>query len=223
MIQTLLSLFRSEELETTIDRCTTVASDLEPLEVLTENTTLLQEKDVSIPKQSITQKDENSYDLSDDNVFGSVAMASFKDHGGILPPPVNIPPIPHHSATARVPYGPRLSNGYNRSGNRVARNNKPTFHNGEHNGDGTHFSPPKIMNPHAAEFVPNGQIWVPNGYPASPNGYLASPNGIPMSPNGFPLTPTGFQPSLNGIPLTDGFAMSTISPVESPMVMTKLV
>ncbi|THG02632.1 hypothetical protein TEA_020743 [Camellia sinensis var. sinensis] len=280
---TVTVISRSEELETTIDRCTTAASDLEPLEVLTENTTLLQEKDVSIPKESITQKDENSYDLSDDNggvgplptvaekqentsssplpteaenqgdaetgretskklsaaappynpstipVFGSVAMASFKDHGGILPPPVNIPPMvtvnpvrrsPHHSATARVPYGPRLSNGYNRSGNRVARNNKPTFHNGEHNGDGTHFSPPKIMNPHAAEFVPNGQIWVPNGYPASPNGYLASPNAIPMSPNGFPLTPTGFQPSLNGIPLTDGFAVSAVSPVESPMVVT---
>ncbi|CAL5439140.1 unnamed protein product [Camellia sinensis] len=280
---TVTVISRSEELETTIDRCTTAASDLEPLEVLTKNTTLLQEKDVSIPKESITQKDENSYDLSDDNgsvgplptvaekqentsssplpteaenqgdaetgretskklsaaappynpstipVFGSVAMASFKDHGGILPPPVNIPPMvtvnpvrrsPHHSATARVPYGPRLSNGYNRSGNRVARNNKPTFHNGEHNGDGTHFSPPKIMNPHAAEFVPNGQIWVPNGYPASPNGYLASPNAIPMSPNGFPLTPTGFQPSLNDIPLTDGFAVSAVSPVESPMVVT---
>ncbi|GFZ06791.1 tetratricopeptide repeat (TPR)-like superfamily protein [Actinidia rufa] len=169
-------------------------------------------------------------------VFGSVAMVGFKDHGGILPPPVNIPPLvtvnpvrrsPHHSATARIPYGPRLSGGYNRSGNRVPRN-KPTFHNGEHNGDGTQFSPPRIMNPHAAEFVP-GHPWVPNGcYPVSPNGYLASANGIPVSPNGYSLSPNGipvsangFQPSLNGIPVTqNGFQVSEISSVESPTVAT---
>ncbi|KAK3221662.1 hypothetical protein Dsin_008687 [Dipteronia sinensis] len=64
------------------------------------------------------------------SVFGSVPVPvpGYKDHGGILPPPVNIPPMlavnpvrrsPHQSATARVPYGPRLSGGYNRSGNRV--------------------------------------------------------------------------------------------------------
>ncbi|PSS08188.1 Protein TSS like [Actinidia chinensis var. chinensis] len=165
-------------------------------------------------------------------VFGSVAMVGFKDHGGILPPPVNIPPMvtvspvrrsPHHSATARVPYGPRLSGGYNRSGNRVPRN-KPTFHNGEHNGDKTQFSPPRIMNPHAAEFVP-GHPWVPNGcYPVSPNGIPVSPNGYPLSPNGIPVSPNGFQPSLNGIPVTqNGFQASEVGSVESPTVATDKV
>lgn len=159
-------------------------------------------------------------------VFGSVP--GFKDHGGILPPPVNIPPMltvnpvrrsPHQSATARVPYGPRLSGGYNRSGTRVPRN-KAGFHNGEHNGDGNHFSPPPlIMNPHAAEFLP-GQPWVPNGYPLSPNGYLASPNGFPMSPNGIPVSPNGYPASVNGIPVTqNGFPVSPISSVESPPVV----
>ncbi|KAA8522830.1 hypothetical protein F0562_009253 [Nyssa sinensis] len=165
---------------------------------------------------------------------GSLSMPTFKDHGGILPPPVNIPPMlmvnpvrrsPHHSATARIPYGPRLSGGY-RSGNRVPRNN-PTFHNGDHTGDGNHLSPLSIMNPHAAEFVP-GQPWVPNGYPVSPNGYLASPNAIPVSPNGYPLvsngitvSPNGFQPSLNVIPVTqNGFPVSPISSVESPTFTT---
>ncbi|XP_057464065.1 protein REDUCED CHLOROPLAST COVERAGE 2-like [Actinidia eriantha] len=167
-------------------------------------------------------------------VFGTVAMVGFKDQRGMLPPPVNIPPLvtvnpvrrsPHHSATARVPYGPRLSGGYNRSGNRVPRN-KPTFQNGEHNGDGTQFSPPRIMNPHAAEFVP-GHPWVPNGcYPVSPNGYLASTNSILVSPNGYspngiPVSANGFQPSLNGIPATQiGFQVSEISSVESPTVAT---
>ncbi|XP_021653923.2 protein REDUCED CHLOROPLAST COVERAGE 2 isoform X2 [Hevea brasiliensis] len=163
-------------------------------------------------------------------VFGSVTVPGFQDHGGILPPPLNIPPMltvnpvrrsPHQSATARVPYGPRLSGGYNRSGNRVPRN-KPTFHSGEHNGDGNHFSPPRIMNPHAAEFVP-GQPWVPNGYPVSPNGYLATPNGMPVSPNGFsmsptsiPVSPNGFLASLNGIPaVQNGFPASPVSSVET--------
>jgi protein TIF31 len=161
-------------------------------------------------------------------VFGPVPVPAFKDHGGILPPPVNIPPMltvnpvrrsPHQSATARVPYGPRLSGGYNRSGNRVPRN-KAGFHNGEHNGDGNQFSPPNlIMNPHAAEFVP-GQPWVPNGYPLSPNGYLASPNGFPMSPNGVPVSPNGYPASVNGIPVTqNGFPVSPISSVESPTVV----
>ncbi|KAJ4839776.1 hypothetical protein Tsubulata_026571 [Turnera subulata] len=140
-------------------------------------------------------------------VFGSVAVPGYKDHGGILPPPVNIPPMlavnpvrrsPHQSATARVPYGPRLSGGYNRSGARVPRN-KPSFHNGEHTVDGTHYSPPRIMNPHAAEFVP-GQPWVPNGLPVAQNGYLAATNGFPVSPNGFPVSPTGIPVSPNGYP-----------------------
>ncbi|XP_058213810.1 protein REDUCED CHLOROPLAST COVERAGE 2 [Rhododendron vialii] len=169
------------------------------------------------------------YNPSTIPVFGSVPMVGFSDHVGILPPPVNIPPMvavnpvrrsPHHSATARVPFGPRLSGGYNRSGNRVSRS--------KHNGEGTPFSPPRIMNPHAAEFVP-GHPWVPNGlYPVSPNGYLASSNGIPVSPNGYPLSPNatpgspnGFQPSSNGVPMTqNGFPVSPVSPVESPTVLT---
>uniref|UniRef100_A0A5B7BBA0 Clu domain-containing protein n=1 Tax=Davidia involucrata TaxID=16924 RepID=A0A5B7BBA0_DAVIN len=276
---------KSVVLEKEADRCPTASSDLEPLAVLIENTTLLLEKDASISKE-VAEKDESSHDLANDNgngsplpteaekqgdgsasplptetekqggaetgkettkklsaaappfnpstipVFGSVSMPGFKDHGGILPPPMNIPPMimvnpvrrsPHHSATARVPYGPRLSGNY-RSGNRVPRN-KPAFHNGEHTGDGSHFSPPQIMNLHAADFVP-GQPWVPNGYPVSPNGYLASPNGIPVSPNGYhpngvPVSPNGFQPSSNGIPVTQNeFPVSPISSAEPPIVIT---
>ncbi|XP_048133887.1 protein REDUCED CHLOROPLAST COVERAGE 2 isoform X2 [Rhodamnia argentea] len=167
-------------------------------------------------------------------VFGSVPVQGLKDHGGILPPPLNVPPIlspvrrsPHQSATARVPYGPRLSGGYNRSGNRVLRN-KSGFHNGEHAGDGNHFSPPRIMNPHAAEFVP-GQPWVPNGYPVSPNGYMvSSTNGIPLSPNSFPLSPNGipsliyeYPPSPTGLPITaqNGCEASAVSSAESPIDM----
>ena len=110
-------------------------------------------------------------------IFGSVAILGLPEQGGILPQPVNIPPMltvtpvrrsPHQSATARVPYGPRLAGGYNRSGSRVSRN-KPAFHNVEHIVDGNYFMPPLIMNPHAAEFVPS-QPWVPNGYPVAPNG-----------------------------------------------------
>ncbi|KAM7268027.1 hypothetical protein ACFE04_010193 [Oxalis oulophora] len=145
-------------------------------------------------------------------IFSSVQLPAFNDQGGgILPPPVNIPPMlpvmnhvrrsPHQSATARVPYGPRLSNNFNRNGNRVPRN-KPGFLNGEHNG---------IMNPHAPEFLP-GHPWVlPNGYPVSPNGYLASPNGFPMSPvaiNGYPMAQNGFLAAPLNIP------------VESPTVET---
>ncbi|PRQ37693.1 putative clustered mitochondria protein [Rosa chinensis] len=152
-------------------------------------------------------------------VFGSipVPVPGLKDHGGILPPPVNIPPMlavnpvrrsPHQSATARVPYGPRLSGGYNRSGSRVSRN-KHSFHNGEHTGDG----PPRIMNPHAAEFVP-GQPWVQNGYPLSPNGFLASPNGYPVSPNGYPVSPNGTPVNQNGSPT------SPVSSDESSPVVT---
>ncbi|XVE94173.1 hypothetical protein REPUB_Repub01dG0259100 [Reevesia pubescens] len=157
-------------------------------------------------------------------VFSSVTVPAFNDHGGILPPPVNIPPMlqvnsvrrsPHQSATARVPYGPRLSGGYNRSGNRVLRN-KSSYHSSEQSGEGNQYSPPRIMNPHAVEFVP-GQPWVvPNGYPISPNGFLASSNGIPISPNGYPMSPM----TPNGIPLTqNGFLASPIETVESPAVV----
>nr|XP_011459345.1 PREDICTED: clustered mitochondria protein homolog [Fragaria vesca subsp. vesca] len=152
-------------------------------------------------------------------VFGSipVPVPGFKDHGGILPPPVNIPPMlavnpvrrsPHQSATARVPYGPRLSGGYNRSGSRVSHN-KHSFQNGEHTGDG----PPRIMNPHAAEFVP-GQPWVQNGYPVSPNGFLPSPNGYPVSPNGYPVSPNGTPVIQNGSP-TSPVSSDESSPVVS--------
>nr|AWY63023.1 tetratricopeptide repeat-like superfamily protein [Erythranthe lewisii] len=129
-------------------------------------------------------------------LYGSVAAPGYIDHGGLLPPPVNISPMiavsparrsPHQSATARVPYGPRLTGGYNnRSGNRFPRN-KPGFHNGDSNGDQQSvFIPQIIMSPHAVEYVP-GQPWVPNGFTVAPNGYMTfSSNGYPMSPNGFP-------------------------------------
>ncbi|XP_068651789.1 protein REDUCED CHLOROPLAST COVERAGE 2-like [Aristolochia californica] len=136
-------------------------------------------------------------------VFGPVSMPAFKDHGGILPPPLNIPPMlpvnpvrksPHQSATARVPYGPRLT-GYNR--NRVPRN-KAGSQNGEPTGEINRFSP-AIMNPHAAEFVP-GQPWVPNGYPMSANGYSVGTNGFPVSPHGFIATPEGLVVPQNSFP-----------------------
>ncbi|CAL0327795.1 unnamed protein product [Lupinus luteus] len=143
-------------------------------------------------------------------VYGSVPVPvpvpGFKDHGGILPPPVNIPPMlavnprrsPHPSATTRVPYGPRISGGYNRYGNRVPRS-KPVFPSGEQFTDGNPNSPPRIMNPHATEFVP-GQTWVPNGYPVPPNGYIASPNSLsPVSPDGNPVSPGGDPAPLNDI------------------------
>ncbi|MFS7932223.1 putative clustered mitochondria protein [Helianthus anomalus] len=148
-------------------------------------------------------------------VFGSLPIP-LKDHGGILPPPVSVPTMvtvnparrsPHQSATARVPYGPRLSGAYNRSANRIPRN-KPTF---EHvvDGTGSHLSPPKIMNPHAAEFVP-GQPWVHNGYLVSPEGYPLSPNGYPLAINGFPAGQTGYPAS----PVDS--VVSPVSSVESP-------
>ncbi|KAI4344329.1 hypothetical protein L6164_011568 [Bauhinia variegata] len=158
-------------------------------------------------------------------VFGSVPVPGFQDHGGILPPPVNISPMlsvnprrsTHQSATARVPYGPRISGGYNRYGNRVPRN-KPVFQTGEHSTDGNPISPPTIMNPHATEFVP-GQPWIPNGYPMPPNGYVASPNNFPMPPNGIPVSPNGYPASLNGIPLNqNGLATSPTSSSDSAPV-----
>ncbi|PIN15973.1 hypothetical protein CDL12_11391 [Handroanthus impetiginosus] len=152
--------------------------------------------------------------------FGPVAVPGYNEHGGILPPPMNMAPMlavntarrsPHQSATARVPYGPRLSGGYNRSGSRIPRN-KPGFHNG----DQSHFSPPRIMNPHAAEFVP-GQPWVPNGYSVSPDGYIATPNGYPISPNGYPISPNGSPTQLNGMPETQNeFQVSEVGLMESP-------
>ena len=168
-------------------------------------------------------------------VFGSVTVPGFKDHGGILPPPLNISPLlpvspprrsPHQSATARVPYGPRISGGYNRYGNRVPRN-KTVFLSGEPSPDGNPNSPPRIMNPHATEFVP-GQHWVPNGYVVPPNGYMASPNGIPASPNSFPpvsysvmpVSPSGYPASLNGIQVNqNGFATSPTSSTDSAQVV----
>ncbi|CAH2077719.1 unnamed protein product [Thlaspi arvense] len=132
-------------------------------------------------------------------IFGSITVPGFNDHVGILPSPLNMPPMlpvnhvrrssPHQSVTARVPYGPRLSGGgYNRSGNRVPRN-KPSFPSStESNGDANQLNGPRIMNPHAAEFIPS-QPWVSNGYPVSPNGYLLSPNGAEITQNGYPLSP----------------------------------
>ncbi|KAK7304132.1 hypothetical protein RJT34_15200 [Clitoria ternatea] len=166
-------------------------------------------------------------------VFGSIPVPGFKEHGGILPPPVNISPLlpvsprrsPHQSATARVPYGPRIS-GYNRYGNRVPRN-KTVYHSGELSTDGNPNSPPRIMNPHATEFVPS-QHWVPNGYVVPPNGYIASSNGIPASPNSFPPlspnsvpgSPGGYPASLNGIPVNqNGFATSPTSSTDSAQVV----
>lgn len=140
-------------------------------------------------------------------VFGSIPLPGYTEHGGILPPPVNIAPVltvnparrsPHQSATARVPYGPRLSGGYNRSGSRVPRN-RPAFHNAENNGDQNHFSPPRIMNPHANEFVP-GQAWVASGYTVAPNGYIATQNGVPFPSNGYPISPNGIPTSPDGFP-----------------------
>ncbi|KAM7508367.1 hypothetical protein LguiA_018820 [Lonicera macranthoides] len=151
-------------------------------------------------------------------VFGSVPIPGLHDHEGILPQPANIQPMisptpvrrsSHQSATARVPYGPRLAGAYNRSGNRVPPT-KP-----EYAGNGAHFLAPIIMNPLAAEFVP-GQTWVINGYPVSPNGYLVSTNGYLISPTGIPMAPNGF-----GIAVTENeFVLSPVGTVESPTVVT---
>ncbi|KAI4377268.1 hypothetical protein MLD38_014928 [Melastoma candidum] len=162
-------------------------------------------------------------------VFGSVPMQGIKEHGGILPPPINIPSMipvspvrrsPHQSVTARVPYGPRLSGGYNRSGNRASHNQKSSYHNSEHAVDGNQGSPPRVMNPHAAEFVP-GQPWASNGYPVSPNGY--SSHGMPLSPNGFPISPTATPAPVSGYPglvnpalAQNGFLAPTVSSDENP-------
>ncbi|XP_074581580.1 protein REDUCED CHLOROPLAST COVERAGE 2-like isoform X2 [Curcuma longa] len=133
-------------------------------------------------------------------VFSSVPLPSFKDHGGILPPPVSIPPtvaIPvhkhlHQSATSRVPYGPRMTGGYNRSGYRSHRNKLP-FQNGELTSqDGNSLSP--TMNPNAAEFVP-AQPLIQSNYPASPSDSQASPNSISLSPRCLPSSPESLMES----------------------------
>ncbi|KAJ0965776.1 hypothetical protein J5N97_026914 [Dioscorea zingiberensis] len=100
--------------------------------------------------------------------------------------PVRKPP--HQSATSRVPYGPRLSGGYNRSGNRVPRN-KPGFQNGDITIVDANCFSPRIMNPNAAEFVP-GQPWSPNSHPVSPNDHPTSPNAISLSPQSLVASPT---------------------------------
>ncbi|KAF0932907.1 hypothetical protein E2562_013107 [Oryza meyeriana var. granulata] len=123
--------------------------------------------------------------------FGSMAIPGFREHGGLLPSPANVPPMlsiplrkhPHQSATARVPYGPRLAGGYNRSGHRGPRN-KSSLPSGEGLTEANTFAP-RVMNPNAAEFVP-GQSRSPNCNPASPNGPLASPGGTEASPHGLP-------------------------------------
>uniref|UniRef100_A0A0E0JY29 Clu domain-containing protein n=1 Tax=Oryza punctata TaxID=4537 RepID=A0A0E0JY29_ORYPU len=123
--------------------------------------------------------------------FGSMAIPGFREHGGLLPSPANVPPMlsiplrkhPHQSATARVPYGPRLAGGYNRSGHRGPRN-KSALPSGEGLTEANTFAT-RVMNPNAAEFVP-GQSRSPNGNPASPNGPLASPGGTEASPHGLP-------------------------------------
>ncbi|KAG6411514.1 hypothetical protein SASPL_129597 [Salvia splendens] len=164
-------------------------------------------------------------------VFGTIPLPSYTEHGGILPPPVNIAPVltvnparrsPHQSATARVPYGPRLSGGYNRSGSRVPRN-RLAFQIAENNADPNHFSTPRIMNPHANEFVP-GQSWVTSGYSVAPNGYISTQNGIPFTPNEYPISPNGvgmlhdgFPPLPNGMPETqDGLLVPSVDPTDSP-------
>ncbi|XP_031484189.1 protein REDUCED CHLOROPLAST COVERAGE 2-like [Nymphaea colorata] len=92
--------------------------------------------------------------------FFPVSSAGFSDgrveQGGILPQPVN---IPHHpSIAARVPCGPRLS-AYYKTGHSFrlkpgyANMHKPII-------DRSSFSPPRTMNPNAAEFIP-GKAWQP--------------------------------------------------------------
>lgn len=158
-------------------------------------------------------------------IFGSLPLPGYTEHGGILPPPVNIAPMlpvtpgrrsPHQSASARVPYGPRLSGAYNRTGTRLPRI-RPGFQ--ENNGD---QGPPRIMNPHATEFVP-GQ-WVPSGYQVTPNGYIATPNGLTFSGDGYPISPNGTEIPLNGFPplpngiteTQNGIPVSSEGSIEAP-------
>ncbi|MED6123393.1 hypothetical protein PIB30_048756 [Stylosanthes scabra] len=218
-----------------VECCQSISSDPNPLSRLIEDSKHLFDNDDCVSKENV-EGDEKQQELHGDNDVVkqlSPEVPGFKDHGGILPPPVNIPPMlavnprrsAHQSATARVPYGPRISGGYNRYGNRVPRN-KTVFHTGEHTTDGNPNSPPRIMNPHATEFVP-GQPWVPNCYTVPANGYLAPPNGIPVSPNSFTpmspngtVSPSGFPASLNAIPVSqNGLATSPTSSTDSAQVL----
>jgi protein TIF31 len=125
--------------------------------------------------------------------YGSMAVPGFREHGGLLPSPANVPPMlsipfrkhPHQSASARIPYGPRLAGGYNRSGHRGTCN-KTALPNGEGVTD-TNTSAIRVMNPNAPEFMP-GQS---RSHPASPNGPLTSPGGSASSPHGAPSSPDG--------------------------------
>ncbi|KQK01113.1 protein TSS isoform X1 [Brachypodium distachyon] len=135
--------------------------------------------------------------------FGSMAVPSFREHGGLLPSPANVPPMlsiplrkhPHQSATARVPYGPRLAGGFNRSGHRVPRS-KPVLPSGEVLPELS--TSPKVMNPHAAEFVP-GQSRSPNGHSVSPNdgSIQASPHERPSSPDNIVESPMTASPQVS--------------------------
>ncbi|XP_071686090.1 protein REDUCED CHLOROPLAST COVERAGE 2-like [Rutidosis leptorrhynchoides] len=189
------------------------------------------------PNESAAEKDEKEitkklsaaappFNPSNVPVFGSIPIPLNEHGGGILPPPVSIPTMitinparrsPHQSATARVPYGPRLAGGYNRTANRVPRS-KPTFDHVVVDASHLNNPPPVIMNPHAAEFVP-GQPWgVHNGYLVSPEGYH------PLSPNGFPLAINNSQSGQTAYPLSP--VDSVVSPVDSvgsPSVTTQQV
>ncbi|CAI9098597.1 OLC1v1035273C1 [Oldenlandia corymbosa var. corymbosa] len=174
------------------------------------------------------------FNPSTNSVFGSVPVQGFKEHGGILPPPVNIPPMlpfnpvrrsPHQSASARVPYGPRLSGGHHRSGNRVSRG-KTVYHGTEHNGDTGDLGPPRLMNPHAVEFVP-GYPWY-NGYPVAPNGFVTYPhnaaaltNVYSMQQNGVVLSPNSQLESSNAVQMMEnGFPVPLIDSSEPQSTMT---
>ncbi|KAL6525401.1 hypothetical protein OROHE_015708 [Orobanche hederae] len=134
-------------------------------------------------------------------VLGIVPLPVYNNCGVILPLPMNIAPIlaanpgrrlPHQSSfTDRVPYGPRLSAGYNRSGSRVGRN-RP-----EYNGDQSCFDPWGIMNSHATEFVPCQPWFSLNGYAVAPNVYIAPTNGLDFSSNGYhPISANGIDSEL---------------------------
>ncbi|CAA2967346.1 Hypothetical predicted protein [Olea europaea subsp. europaea] len=140
-------------------------------------------------------------------VFGSVPVPVHTEQGGIFSPSLSIASMiavnparrsPHQSATTRTPHGPRLSGGYNRSGNGVPRN-KP-FHNGEFNGD------------------PNAYLAPSNGITFSQNGYPISLNGIETLPNGFLVSINGMLETQNGIPLSpvDLVEFSLVDSVEVP-------
>jgi protein TIF31 len=147
-------------------------------------------------------------------VYGSFPLPGFKEIGGILPHPVNVPPMltvpvrkqhSHQSATARVPYGPRIAGGYNRPGHRGARS-KLVFPNGEAFVDEGGSFAPKVMNPNAAEFVP-GQGWVATGC----YGISNSPNSVIM----YPITPVSPETGLGSENNREGDDGSVLDQFES--------